>query len=299
MAVGLAAAGLVAFSVERPSPSFTTADYTYGQGYLFVGSDGAVYDFGTSQYQGGGNNTCPGVGCHGQLDSSFTGAAYAPSGAGYWLIGPDGGVFAFPSTLPFYNSLPGCGITAPAPVIGIAPYPNGSGYWLVDQDGDVYSLNGSTPCGSTAPWYGNVGSGCGGGGRTASVVGLASTPDGHGYWIASSDGNVYNCGDAAGLGRVNNPAKPIAGIAAGPNGGYWLAGGDGGVFCFGNAGFHGSLPPTQVDNPIVGVAATADGGGYWLPASDGGEVVYGDAQFLGDMISSSLSASIVGIAAVP
>jgi hypothetical protein len=42
-----------------------------------------------------------------------------PGGAGYWLIGSDGGLFAFPNA-PFENSLPGLGIHVNN-IVGAAP----------------------------------------------------------------------------------------------------------------------------------------------------------------------------------
>jgi hypothetical protein len=287
-----------------PIHSMRLASYTYGQGYMFLGSDGSVYNFGTSVYECGGNATSNSqCGTYGQLDSSFTGVAYVPNGSGYWLIGPDGGVFAFPlNSQAFYGSIPGCsGYSTPAPIDAIAPFPNGTGYWLMNQDGQVYSMAGYNPsthvC-TSGPYYWGVGTGCGGGSQSGTIVGITSTPDGGGYWMVSSTGVVYNCGDAAAYSAVR-PAKPLVGASTNPGGGFWAGGGDGGVFSFGNAAFYGSLPPTALDNPIAGIAATPDGGGYWMVDSDGGEIVYGDANFLGDMISGGLSASVVGIAAVP
>ena len=34
---------------------------------------------------------------------------------------------------------------------------------------------------------------------------------------------------------------------------------------------------SNLNAPIVGMAATADGGGYWMVGSDGGVFSYGDA----------------------
>ena len=39
---------------------------------------------------------------------------------------------------------------------------------------------------------------------------------------------------------------------------------DGGIFSFGNAQFYGSEGGTQLNAPVVGLAATPDGNGYWL-----------------------------------
>jgi hypothetical protein len=117
-------------------------------------------------------------------------------------------------------------------------------------------------------------------------VGMASTPDGGGYWLAQRNGGVYSFGDAhffgslPGLGVV--PSAPVTGIVAtADGGGYWLVGADGGVFAFGDAVFHGSLPGIGVrpTDPIVGMAATSDGGGYWLSGADGGLFAFGDAPF--------------------
>jgi hypothetical protein len=51
---------------------------------------------------------------------------------------------------------------------------------------------------------------------------------------------------------------PVAGMASAPDGnGYWLVGADGGVFSFGDAVFSGAatIPPAGV--PIVGIVPTA------------------------------------------
>jgi hypothetical protein len=74
---------------------------------------------------------------------------------------------------------------------------------------------------------------------------------------------------------------PVVGIAETSGGrGYWLAASDGGVFNFGSAGFYGSMGGQHLNRPIVGIAATPDGRGYWLVASDGGIFNFG-APYLG------------------
>lgn len=123
-------------------------------------------------------------------------------------------------------------------------------------------------------------------------VGMASTPDGAGYWLAQAGGGIFNFGNAGTEGSLPSlhisPAAPIVGIAASPTGlGYWLVGADGGVFSFGSAGFHGSLPALGIRpaRPIVGITATPDGGGYWLLGVDGGVFAFGDAPFEGTPLS--------------
>jgi len=114
-------------------------------------------------------------------------------------------------------------------------------------------------------------------------VGIASTRDGRGYWLAQAGGGVFSYGDAAFHGSLPGdgivPTDQVTGIAATPDGkGYWLVSADGGVFAFGDAGFYGSLVSTFNNLPIVGMAATPDGKGYWLVASDESVFPFGDAK---------------------
>jgi hypothetical protein len=92
-------------------------------------------------------------------------------------------------------------------------------------------------------------------------------------------------------------ARPAG--AAGSTPGYWLVGSDGGIFSFGGTPFYGSAGSLPLRQPIVGMAATADGGGYWLVAADGGVFTYGDAQFHGSTGSLTLNRAIVGMATTP
>jgi hypothetical protein len=75
------------------------------------------------------------------------------------------------------------------------------------------------------------------------VVGMAATPTGRGYWVASAAGAVKAFGDAPAAGALTSPPNlPVVGLAATPSGqGYWLAAADGGVFAFGDAAFHGAV----------------------------------------------------------
>ena len=62
--------------------------------------------------------------------------AAMPSGRGYWLVGADGGVFAF-GEAPYEGSL--ANLVLAEPVLGVAPTPSGGGYWLVAEDGGVFA----------------------------------------------------------------------------------------------------------------------------------------------------------------
>ncbi len=125
---------------------------------------------------------------------------------------------------------------------------------------------------------------------------------GNGYWLAASDGGIFNFGNAPfeGSHGGSHLNAPIVGMAATPDGkGYWLVASDGGIFTYGTAPFEGSHGGSHLNAPIVGMAATPDGKGYWLVASDGGIFTYGDAVFAGSHGGSHLNAPIVGMAATP
>ena len=70
--------------------------------------------------------------------SDIKGMATTPTDAGYWLVGADGGVFAFGNAAPD-GSLPGLDINVDD-ISGIAADPTGTGYWLVGADGGVFAF---------------------------------------------------------------------------------------------------------------------------------------------------------------
>jgi peptidoglycan hydrolase-like protein with peptidoglycan-binding domain len=132
------------------------------------------------------------------------------------------------------------------------------------------------------------------------VAGIASTPDGGGYWTVSSAGAVSAEGDAVLYGTLAGVplAQPVVGMAATPDGaGYWLVAADGGIFAFGDAVFYGSMGGHFLSAPVVGMAATHGGRGYWLVASDGGIFSFGDAVFHGAMGGHVLDEPMVSMAA--
>ncbi len=134
---------------------------------------------------------------------------------------------------------------------------------------------------------------------STSWIGIAATPDGGGYWVASNKGEVEAFGNAAPHGDMTGMPlnQPVVGMAATPDGGgYWLDAADGGIFTFGDARFWGSAGSLHLNKPVVGMAPTHDGGGYWLVASDGGIFAFGDASFEGSMGSHHLNEPIVGMA---
>jgi hypothetical protein len=246
------------------------------QGYWLVGSNGAIFPFGTAQ-PWGSMAAVP-------LSAPIVGVASLPDGSGYWEVARDGGVFAFGGAH-FYGSMGG--IPLNQPIVGMASTPDGGGYWLVARDGGLFAFG-------DAHFYGSMG----GQPLNQPIVGMAADPRTGGYWLVASDGGIFSFnapfhGSTGGL-RLN---APVVGMAATPDGGgYWEASADGGVFAAGNALFLGSMGGQQLNRPIVAIAATADGAGYRLVGSDGGTFTFGDSEFEGSTGGQILGAPIVGIA---
>ena len=131
------------------------------------------------------------------------------------------------------------------------------------------------------------------------AIGMAATPNGDGYWLADSAGDITTHGTAVNYGSMGGQTlnAPVAHIVATPDGkGYWMVAADGGTFSFGDARFFGSMGDKPLNAPVVGLAPTPSGHGYWLVAADGGVFSFGDATFAGSMGGTHLNQPVVGIA---
>ena len=132
------------------------------------------------------------------------GVVATPGGAGYLLVGSDGGVFAFGTTR-FYGSLPGLGKRV-HDIRAILPSSTGLGYILVGADGGAFNF------GTGARFHGSL---PGEGVKVSDVAGLALTTDDGGYYMAGADGHVYGFGDAQAWAELAGVASnlPVAAIA--------------------------------------------------------------------------------------
>jgi hypothetical protein len=181
-----------------------------------------------------------------------------------------------------------------AVALNIEPTTPGQGYYIYGNDGSLAGFGND----SYLNYLGDLSTL----GLNKPIVGMATTPDGGGYWMVASDGGIFTFGDAQFHGSTGNLAlnKPIVGMAVTHDGGgYWLVASDGGIFSFGDAAFHGSTGNIVLNKPIVGMAVTHDGGGYWLVASDGGIFAFGDAAFHGSTGNIALNKPIVGMSPTP
>jgi len=227
-------------------------------GYDLVGSDGGVFVFPAGR-SAGFHGSLPGLGV---TTNDIVGIVPTNNGGGYDLVGRDGGVFVFPvgQTGGFYGSLPQENIHVDD-IAGIAATPDDKGYWLLGADGTVYAFGDAQNFGDNLDY-------CAGKGGLytciqkipgARFVGIASTPDGKGYWLATAGGQVLNLGDAPALGQVTGVyVNDIVSVVPTADGtGYWLVASDGGIFAFGSAGFIGSLPGLGLHvDTVVGAVPT-------------------------------------------
>jgi subtilisin family serine protease len=179
------------------------------------------------------------------------------------------------------------GVAVQVAVSGTLPGPL-DGYQRVGRDGSVYSSGVTAGEGSIDLPLSHP------------IVGATESPDGLGYWLVSSAGEVFSFGDAR---SYRSSAKfytsePVVGIAVTPNGkGYWLVAQNGRVVAYGNARSYRSTAKFYASEPVVGIAATPDGKGYWLVDKNGKVFAFGDAHFYGSATKYHLAKPIVGIAA--
>jgi hypothetical protein len=260
-----------------------------GSGYWLASSDGSVTSFGAAvthavssalPHQQASHQAT----AHLTLNSPVVGIAATADKRGYWLVGGDGGIFAY-GDAPFLGSMGGQPLNKP--IVGIAASSDGTGYWEVAADGGVFSFG-------DAHFYGSMG----GKPLNQPIVGIAASPDGKGYWEVAADGGVFSFGDAEFEGSTGAIAlnQPIVGMSATSNGqGYWMVAKDGGIFAFGDAPFFGSKGGTVLNAPVVAMLAAPDSGGYLLVAKDGGIFAFGDAGYFGSLGGRQLSAPVVAI----
>jgi hypothetical protein len=230
-----------ALSLQRPVVGITpTSDLG---GYWLVASDGGVFTFGDAGFFGSipGMGFAPaGTGAAKKLNAPIVGMVPSSNGGGYFMVGSDGGVFAF-GDAKFEGSCPGIGGCSGAAVT-VMPDATGNGYWLVTATGHIYTFG-------DAAYYGAPGP------QSVPVTSAVRTADGKGYWILFSNGAIAGYGDAGNFGSPGgvfggqNPATAIFATADGQ--GYWVASANGSVYTYGDAQFEGSMAGAKLNGAII------------------------------------------------
>ncbi len=219
-----------------------------------------------------------------------------PSGRGYWIFDPEGGVHTFGDAR-YFGSVPG--LRAAGIEIGAVHFtdfavaPDGDGYWLLDEVGGVHAFGDARYFGSV-PALRAAGLEIG----AAHFTDFAVAPSGDGYWLLDEAGGVHAFGDARYFGSVpalraagvDIPAVQFVGLAATPRGdGYWLLDEVGGVHAFGDARYFGSVPALRAAGHAIGpvqaqiIDATPNGAGYRIFDQAGGVFTFGNASFAGSL----------------
>ena len=185
--------------------------------YYFAAADGGVFAINAPFY-----GSAAGMSLH----APIVAMALTPDNGGYWLVGADGGVYAFGDAV-YYGSMGGHPLDQP--IVGMAVDRATGGYWLVGRDGGVFAFH--------APFYGSADALH----LNAPIVGMESAPSGTGYRLVASDGGIFSYNEPFYGSMAGRPlSAPVVGVAEDPaTGGYWIASADGGVFAF-DAPFYGA-----------------------------------------------------------
>jgi hypothetical protein len=219
------------------------------------------------------------------------------SGAGYYVLGNDGGIFTF-GDAGFYGSVPGLGLGARVTALRLLSTKSGQGYFILGADGGIFTFGDAEFAGSV-PGLGL---------NRVKALDLQRTTTGKGYWVLGDDGGVFSFGDAGFYGSVPGlgiSTKAIRLVPTPTGEGYWVLAADGGVFSFGDADFHGSVPGLGIASKVVAMSAPplvnkkdAAKPGYWLLAADGGVFSF-DAPFYGSVPGSGMCKWPTGVQMTP
>ena len=166
---------------------------------------------------------------HNLSGSGTTSVRTQPPFDGYWMLGRDGGVFAFNAGY-FGADSSVLGARHPG-AAAIGSRSDGRGYWIVDAIGRVFAHGSAKPHGDAVMASGEV------------PVAIVASASGNGYWIARTADGCSRSATRRSTGPARTTAfhRPIVGMASTPSGdGYWLVASDGGIFTFGDAHFYGS-----------------------------------------------------------
>ena len=232
-------------TLQRPVVGIaTTSTGTGVTGYWLVASDGGIFSFDAGFYgsiPGDGLNPA-GSGLPHSLNAPIVGMVRSVTGAGYFLVASDGGVFAFGDAT-FAGSCPGIGGCAGS-VVAVIPDATGKGYWVVTSTGNVYAFGDAGYYGAPGPQ------------TTPITSAVATEPDGLGYYVLDESGQVFAYGDAKSYGSLPAGAAgssdPAASIFVTDDGaGYWIVTAQGKVYPFGDAPSEGDMSGTALNGPII------------------------------------------------
>ena len=207
----------------------------WGDGFVTLTRSGIVRAFGT-------------VANLGDVSTKHAGdavdVALTPSGAGYWILMANGGIYPFGDAR-YHSSPKRAGLTAAS--VRLAARPQGDGYWVLLADGTVRGFGAAASLG-------------GPGTAAGAPVGIAATSTGAGYRVLLDTGEVAAYGDAVDAGGMKSKnvrwSKPAAAImSVRGSDGYVISSRDGGLYPFHGAPFLGSFAGSGTT--VVGLVPAA------------------------------------------
>jgi len=146
-----------------------------------------------------------------ELASPIVAGAATPSGFGYYLLGADGGVFAF-GDAQFRGSVPQSlpGVELGGELVSIVVTESGHGYWLVAEDGGVFAFGDASFRGSVPGALGPDAT------LAAPITDMISYGDG--YLMIAADGGAFVFSDDPFLGSLGatSPTVDVVAIASLP-----------------------------------------------------------------------------------
>jgi photosystem II stability/assembly factor-like uncharacterized protein len=189
-------------TIELSYTAFDGPSFPRPQGFRIAAADGGVFVSGIGN---GSDGPAPFYGSLGgrHLNEPIVGIATDAATDGYWLVGADGGVFAFHA--PFYGSTGAIHLNQP--IVGIASTYDGRGYWLLGRDGGIFAFG-------DAKFYGSAVGRIGGG--PAVAIAATNGPDG-GYLVLAETGYIEfgtQLDEGCNTGKV--PPDPVAIVSALP-----------------------------------------------------------------------------------
>jgi len=231
--------------LQRPIVGISTVTPGDGtSGYRLVASDGGIFSFDTGSY-----GSIPGIGLNPagsglphSLNAPIVATVHSVTGQGYFLVAPDGGVFAFGDAT-FAGSCPGIGGCAGS-AVAVVPEVTGLGYWVVTDTGNVYAFGDAGFYGSSGP-------------QSTPITSAAATePTGAGYYILHAAGQVFAYGPATYFGSLPAGATTSSDSAAAifvtdDHLGYWIVTAQGKVYPFGDAPFEGDMSGTVLNGSVI------------------------------------------------
>jgi hypothetical protein len=233
----------------------TQADAASGcSGYDVLGGTGQVNSISAQNY-GSSSSLSPAVGL-----------ALTPDRAGYYVAHANGTVTTSGDARP--QPKPSGMPSNVNSIVGIALDTTTGGYWMADAAGHVY--------GSNAAGLGSVAMKP----HTGTVVAIASSPEGAGYYLVTSTGQVFTFGHAPNFGGLSQGTvgQTITSIAITPDAqGYYLLSATGGITIYGDARYFGPAVLPALNGQATNIAVTSDGYGYLVLSSNGIVTSFGDA----------------------